>query len=363
MSGGPGMGSPDGGDGRGYGGGRMPGMPGGPGGQMPGGPGTGGPGMGGPMGGGTLTTTNPLPVDNLLIRFLDTEVEPGLSYQYRVSVKIRNPNYNKPEKVSRKDLAAEEFVISKPFQVRQTLRVPYENFLFAYSPKKYEGNVTTLTEPFKGTSGTTVQADLLRKMAEVKDVTEGRKAVVQVQKWVEQTMFGEVREPVGAWVQAELPVGVGEYIGKKMLVELPLWRATLGAHVLTPPNENAKLKLIKNWPAKTPEPLGRPVDFTTNHVLLDFEGGKVNSKVGGQTVTDEAGTELLILREDGKIEVRKEVVDAERKDRVGREKGWKDWIDLVKKSGPGNANGVGPGGFPGGRGSGTPGGGGTPDGD
>jgi hypothetical protein len=326
--------------------------------------GVGAPGMGEGMGPGMAVGTTPsafkLPVNHTLIRFLDTDLEPGVSYQYRVAVKVRNPNYGKPDKVAKKDLANQDVIASPFFQVKQTLNVPAESFLYAYSPKEYEKKVAETVEPYKGQGNDQqmARAQLLR-LFEEQDVREGRRAVVQMQRWVPTTLFGEVAEPVGAWVQSEIPVAVGEFIGKKMLVELPLWRAALGTHILTPPKENAK-PLIARWPTKQTQPLGRPVDFRTPHVLMDFEGGKTAARVGNTSVVDEAGTELLILREDGRVEVRKELADAEVKERKDREKGWKEWIELVKKRSPApGAEGFSPGGRGGPAGaSGSPDGGG-----
>ena len=68
-----------------------------------------------------------------------------------------------------------------------------------------------------------------------------------------------------------------------------------------------------------------------------------------------------ILREDGKLEVRKELVDAELPERKERDKSWQDWIADVRKQSPltGPGTGTGPGGFEGprGPGGGSPGGG------
>ena len=88
-----------------------------------GGAGLPGEGPGTPVG-GTQPNTFKLPVNHTLIRFLDTDLEPGVSYQYRVAVKVRNPNYGKQDKVAKKDLSNQEVVTSPFFQVKQTLNVP-----------------------------------------------------------------------------------------------------------------------------------------------------------------------------------------------------------------------------------------------
>lgn len=334
----------------------IPGLSGGPGGGTEGEEGSGVQGgymgMGSPRppvlpGTGSGTPTNPppasggkskdpLPAKHMLVRFLDTDLEPGVAYEYRVRVILRNPNFGKKDKVADDKQADEEFIPSDYFQVKQTLRVPGEYHMYAGSAKEYDKKVTDLIDQVKkdtpqGKDGQGVAPDRIKKLFEQAEVKEGRRAVVQMQRWLPQTRFGGDDEPIGAWVEADVPVAPGEFIGKKTLVELPLWRSALGKYVLTPPNK----PLVDRWPKDVPSPVGRPVDFRTTHVLLDFEGGKVSAKVdtanGQTTVSDDAATELLILRNDGTLEVRKELADTNASDRVARDKNWKDWIDTVRK--------------------------------
>ncbi len=272
-------------------------------------------------------------VKHLLVRFVDTDLSPGVQYQYRVRVLLRNPNFNKPKEVADETLANVE-VIESPYQLcKQTLSVPTDKHLYAYSPRDYDADVVKLLDKVKKDNKDTdpngQAANQLGKLYELKELKEGKRAVVQFQQWITQAKFsGSEAEPVGAWVQAEMPVSVGEFIGRKTLVELPLWKAAMGKYQLTPPAR----PLVTNWPPKADKWLdGRPVDFRTRHMLLDFEGGKVSEKVGGVSVTDDAATELLILREDGKLEVRKEAADTPSTDRQMRDKAWKGWVAAVKK--------------------------------
>ena len=81
---------------------------------------------------------------------------------------------------------------------------------------------------------------------------------------------GGKREPVGAWVVAEMPVGRGEYVGRKQYVKLPLWSSETQQYLL---REMAD-KVVKG----KYQPKGWLVDFSTKSVLVDFEGGKVKSR-------------------------------------------------------------------------------------
>lgn len=77
-----------------------PGMgqyPGGPGmGQYPGGPGYGEGGYGPGMGGYGMNPELRRPVPYYLLRYFDFDAEPGKSYQYRIRLVMRDPNYHRP---------------------------------------------------------------------------------------------------------------------------------------------------------------------------------------------------------------------------------------------------------------------------
>lgn len=315
-----------------------------------------GSGGGGAVGGGNPNDPNksPMAVKHMLIRFLDTDLMPGQSYQYQVSVKLRNPNFGKKTEVADEKLAEVEFIPSPFYQCQQTLRVPGEAYIYAGSIKDYEKKVTDMAEQVKkdtpqnkDTGG--IAPDRLKKLFEYNEVRDGKRAVVQMQRWLPGISFGGEEERIGAWVQADMPVAPGEFIGRRTLVELPLWKAAMNKYQLTPPTK----KLVTSWPDTVPSPAGRPVDFRTTHMLLDYEGGKASAKVDERTVSDEAATELLILRADGKLEVRKELTDAKVPERVTRDKNWKDWIAEVRKQSDTTGTGT-PGGFDPGRGAGGP---------
>ena len=134
---------------------------------------------------------------------------------------------------------------------------------------------------------------------------------------------GSKREPLGAWVLAEIPVNRGEFIGKKQLISLPLWSAEKVKFLLQ------TLPKYKVANAKD-QPKGVLVDFTTSMMCVDYEGGKAKQTFGQRNVEDESAVEMLILRPDGSIFVRNSAQDAEETDRVEREKGWNDWIKRVE---------------------------------
>ena len=69
----------------------------------------------------------------------------------------------------------------------------------------------------------------LNNLLQVKE----NQAVLQVATWMEQVRTdGGKREPVGAWVVAEMPVGRGDYVGRKQFIKLPLWSSETRQYLL-----------------------------------------------------------------------------------------------------------------------------------
>jgi hypothetical protein len=298
-----------------------------PGGTQPGFPGT----------GGLLSSqSNPFEVEFLLMRFFDTTIEPGRTYQYRVRVKMENPNYGQVGKVARPDYAKQKELVGQWFAIPETLTVPSESYLFAANSAPY-------VEAAKEMVDANGKEAAIRRVLEQEEVQNGKRAVVQVQAWLPELRIdgsGAKKEPVGTWVVADIPVAVGEYIGKRQLIELPLWSAGLGNYVLRELSGGVKVGGVRD---QRNQPKGWPVNFRTNSILVDFEGGKPKARVGDRDITDDAETELLIIRPDGRLLVRHSGQDAAEADRTAREKKWDEWVKRVKERKDVNT-GTGPGG-------------------
>ena len=296
-------------------------------------------GPGGP--GNTLQTVAPS-VDYTLLRFLDTEVEPGFTYQYRVSVRMLNPNSDKRRANTASD--TEEKILNGPYvEIPAPITLPPELHIFAEASQKYIEKADEMVKEYRS-------SPQLKKALEVEEVEIGREVVVQVQRWMENLLIGGStgqKEPVGTWVVSDVPVGPGEYIGKRQLVELPLWSSGQEAYVLRQTTGGTKIRdvKLKGW----------PINFRTPLVLIDFEGGKVTTRSEGRNLTDDADAELLILHPDGSLQVRNSAVDARDNERAEREKTWTDWLQKVR-SRPETLPGGVPGGPGGPGGSSQPGG-------
>ncbi len=354
-----GLSVPPSGPGEGMGG--YPGMP-GPGGR-PGmsGPGMSGPGMSGPgMPGGNpnaLTDPNAIGAEFILIRFLDPTLLPGESYKYRARLVMRNPNFGKKDQMAT-EADADKLEIESPddwFECPQTASLPAEFHLFAGTAKTYEtahtDEIAKQLETLKDSARKPEAQRAYLAFTEIKDVAAGKKAVVQVQWWLPQLILPGTnsQEPIGAWVTADLPVGPGEFIGRKALVPLPLWSAKTETYVMS----SRKLQKAGIAGLKAEEiPPGQIVNFTTPNLLVDFDGRKTPVAAKDKDKEDnEVANELLVLRSDGTVEVLSEVQATADKERGKRFDLWTKWVaDVMKRKelGVTPPPGTGPG--PGGRG-------------
>lgn len=309
-----------------------------PGGAMPPGalpPGGGPPGDvisgGGPGTGGTTGTVQapPVDIDHLLMRFIDVDVKPGYTYEYRVRLRMINPNYEKKTEVSNPNHALVRELYSPWTTGVGPITVPAESFLYATDVAAYRAKIAKEYEKEK---------ELLARLQ-----VEDEQAVVEMCTWMEEvrTDASNKREPVGAWVVADIPVGRGQYIGRKQYVKLPLWSSENKQYVLRevpdkviPPRPNQK---------NPPQPRGWLVDFTTTSILVDFEGGKVKTVVNGKEIPEDVASELLIVRPDGKLVVKNSLIDEADENRKQIVSTWEKWVAEVEKrkvdsAGGGNDN-------------------------
>ena len=258
---------------------------------------------------------DPVVAEYGLVRFFDVTVQPGFTYEYRVQIRAANPNYGEKKKdlvayptlSSMQELPAQwSYDQGDPDSKRIIASIPPETFFYA------------------------MDKDNVDRLARSRYPADKDTAYVQVQSWQQSLKLKDVGDaiPIGEWSMADIGVRRGEYIGHTEKVELPMW---------VPTKENydfAKVKLYRNRP---PQPA--PVDFSTNAVLVDFEGGKGASvKVGGKTVTDDTdtGVEMLVYIPDPtgnyRLVVRSSQNDVKDTQRKQRHDDWKNWIESVKEN-------------------------------
>jgi hypothetical protein len=67
----------------------------------------------------------------LPMRFVDIDIQPGVVYQYRIRLKVLNPNYNKDKLVATESLAKVDKLYSDWAIIPERVFVPAESFLYA----------------------------------------------------------------------------------------------------------------------------------------------------------------------------------------------------------------------------------------
>jgi hypothetical protein len=291
---------------------------------IPGGPNRGGRQLGGLERGAGAAQDKLILPDHCLIRVLDVTVKPGESYQYRLRVRMANPNFGRADVVHPQEAEASkpENKELKPnpdkmwLQIPGIVTVPTDLHYYAVDQKAIE-------KDYKGA---------------YKDATVGRdQTVLQIQKYLDNIApVPNKNVPVGEWSVAErVVVTRGEIIDRSLRVDVPLLV-----------EEEEKWKL-----ASTPGDKGRESGISVSFdgvkgrpaLLVDFDRGKKTYKRAGADsgeVRDDPAEEVLILAPDGKLLAHYAGVDSADKDRQDLLKTWRERIEQVRKdnSDPMNPN-------------------------
>jgi hypothetical protein len=268
--------------------------------------------------------------DHCLVRVVDVTIKPGQTYEYRLQVRMANPNYQRKDVRSPTYAQGEELKSESWFTVPEKVVAPPELLYYAVDQRELEGRNYDLR---KGPNYRVTTPD--------KDRT-----FLQIHKWLEVVRTGELPLLVGDWAVAErVPVYRGEYVPRQVRAEVPVWRYTRESFVI----------------AGDPDPrqtrrLGPGIDVNFGHdrpdgveaAVVDFEGGsQSHERVLGRTaddkpitrkVVDDSATEVLLLSPDGKLLAHDSAHDVNDKDRKGKLDRYRKRVSEVKN---GKARGTG----------------------
>jgi len=261
------------------------------------------------------------PPENVYVRVYDTDIRDGFVYEYRMRVRVKNPNYGrKTDTVAKQsDADAEELppLDEHWFTFPQKVQLPRAGYYYVVDHTPANAKVANpLPAPRDG------------------------QAVVQFQRWFDHLNITEkLAEPVGDWVVSEMLVTRGQYVSGRAFAPIPFWSSVENAFVLREVQGDKA-------PAKGKEPRrGAMIEPIPPRVLLtvDVAGGKVRAKVApnpgqppnrGGIVEDEAAAEVLFLDRDGILEVRSSARDRTDADRKEREETFKKWVDDTASKNP-----------------------------
>jgi len=251
----------------------------------------------------------PEPPDYCLVRLIDINVEPGRTYEYRLKVKMANPNYGRKD-VASVGYSKEPVLESDWSKVPIVVRVPPEMRYYAVDQKAIERG-------YKGPYASSL-------------INKERQTVLQVHRWVEEVNYGKdrkdrIRLTVGDWVVAErIPVARGEYVGRVERVPVPFWDSASGSFTVAsnaPPRTRPGIPIYFGY--------GSAGGTGPEAILVDFDSGgkltyekvvsRTEDKVETRKVDDVFAGDALLLDPSGKLlllESAKDVEDAGRKERL-----------------------------------------------
>jgi hypothetical protein len=126
-------------------------------------------------------------------------------------------------------------------------------------------------------------------------------------------------------------VSRGEYVSRRIKVDLHLWRYSLDSFIL--PCE-AHLR-----PVPGQRQTGIEVDFGQDEekgketILVDFEGGRqaYQQTTAPGRIEDESATEVLMLSPEGKLLARNSAADARSSVRMQRRPRWRSQVEALKR--------------------------------
>ncbi len=297
-----------------------------------------------PYGPGGLKPGQELAVpDACLIRLFDVTVEPGKTYEYRMQVRMANPNYHRTESASQTYADATELPTDSWYVLPQKLRVPNDLHYYAVDQKALDAKEPKpAAEPGKEKEPKLPSPPL-----------QPNQTALQIHRWVDYLHpKNRIDLPVGDWVIAERAVvGRGEPIGPQR-VEVPYWRTTQDRFTLATDVPPPK----PGYPPRLPPSVDVPfVPEGEAPVVVDFRGGDVTyQRTHPKTddsaapadrppaIQDKAPLEVLLLTPDGKLLAHDSANDVPDPVRVKRLQEVRDWIKDVKNSKAGGSDNTNP---------------------
>jgi len=246
--------------------------------------------------------------EHCLVRGIDVTVESGKAYEYRLAIRMANPNYGRKDVLS--TTYAQDSEITSEWS-KVPIKVRFDADLNYYAVDQAE-----VTGP--GTTPPVMNARM--------PVNKNKQVVLQAHRWIDKVPNG-TRTPteVGEWVLADrFAVYRGEYVGRKERVEVPFWSYTHREFTLMhDPKAKGKVSGIE-----VDFGFGRNDRNPPEALVVDFEHGRPSSyskvarrtedKVETRDVKDQCAVEVVLLSPDGKLLGHNAAEDTEDKDRKER---------------------------------------------
>ena len=170
-------------------------------------------------------------------------IEPGKTYEYRLQVRMTNPNFGRTDAAAQVDTKSKELVAKDWYVLPQKLVVPTDLHLYAVDQRALD------LKGIKGIGDDQGPAPPHRQ----------EEAVLQIHKWVDYAHPRNRHDlPVGNWVIADRVVANrGEPI-RRQRIEVPYWRTTQDRFTMASdrasegfrPNPSLRVGLVITLPAR-----------------------------------------------------------------------------------------------------------------
>jgi hypothetical protein len=268
--------------------------------------------------------------DFVLFRFADMTVEAGQTYEYKIQVVMKNPNFGREKECAFSSIAKEDKITSKWAVVSRTAAGA-------------DANTPAVAERIHVGSPIEYYAVDEKERGRTNPPADKEKVAMQLHRWFDivypNASDRSLAVPVGDWVVAKrVLVHRGEYVGRFDKAEVPVWVWSRDNFVLAyNPKGNVREKRIDVY-------FGTESGPPEEAILVDFEGGKAaynrapappgeERKPGADRVDDEASLEVLLLLPDGKLVVRDQNTDKNDEERKARLDAYEKRAKTVKDGG------------------------------
>jgi len=266
--------------------------------------------------------------EHCLVRVVDVTVQPGRTYEYRLKVRMANPNYKRKDTASSSYAEIKELTSVDWSPTKLVLRVAPELRYYAVNQAEVEpagkkDKDGKAMPPFK---------DAFTRFQSTMTPDRGI-LFFQAHRWIESLPRGREPLSIGEWVVAErFPVYRGEYVGRRVeRVEVPRWSPNQEDFVLTTDGKGT-VGVTVNMGYDRPD--GKEA------ILVDFEQGMTGyTKAVGVTKTGKAETkrvidygagEAVLMTPDGRLVVRETATDAADTERTERLHKVRDRLTEIK---------------------------------
>lgn len=253
--------------------------------------------------------------DYILVRVVDVNIEPGKYYKYRLKVKMANPNYRHDDVASPEYKLKETLESSDWWPMPQIVTAPPEQSFYVVD-EAHGMNIRAISQAAPAESA---QYRMLRAS---RPSPTDEQVAFQFHRWIESAQQSRKETepiPVGEWAVADrVFVARGEYIGRRVNVDIPIWKYTQNRYIL-PALPDAKINRRAGGKVNT----GIDVDFgqdppESNMILVDFAGGRGVQLPSNSKIKDDCAIEVLMLSPEGKLLARNSAKDTEDQKRKER---------------------------------------------